>query len=230
MDTTPQDVLTLPEMSRTLSADRDQLERARRALETAQATYRDATLRGRYFSDEAHAIALRDHLPALQSAEDAALRVAGAADRNAREIRRQTEGAVMRLEPEDAGRAAALLPLVQREVETLPLPALAVRIRAAISTGNTAAQYLYAETVPAWLKGDDPRHDSPEGQAAREMQRIVWQIRDALRDTSFDGIRAETDTALQRAGELRAKASARQRESAVHLSRDGRPKVAWPGR
>jgi hypothetical protein len=230
---TNEPIMTREQMAGILNADRERVTTARRALETAQEQYALQTRRVNFISDEMHALALTEYLPDLREAETTARRVAEAAERNAREIRRQASLTVLARDADETARAATLLPLVQHETANVALPELVDRVRAAIAREDRPAQYLYAELVPARLQGDDPRPESREGQAARELRRMLDQIRQALRDTRFDVIMQGTDAALKESGELRTRALARRRNDPNDpdptIPRFGsRDKVPWP--
>jgi len=59
---------------------------------------------------------------------------------------------------------------------------------------------------------------------------MASQVRDALRDTSFDAIHSETDRSLERSFALQGRAGKRRREAAAAslVGWDGRPRVAIP--
>lgn len=228
MDTaTPtSDVLTDAQMNSILRDDRERIDRAGQALEQAQSTYRYETQRGRHLSEEAHAAALRDRMPALESAEREAQRVADVSRRNTMSIRTQIENPGLALSPADAERAAAMAGVAKLEAESLPLAELEQRLRAAIARDDKAAMYLATVTMPARLNGDDARPLGREREAAQALRRMLSQARDVLRDASFDALHKETDGALLRADELRSKATKRRRQAEM----ENKPGVRIPRR
>lgn len=68
-----------------------------------------------------------------------------------------------------------------------------------------------------------------EQQARAELSRLQLQIKDILRDPTFDAVRKEADLVLERAGSVRARASKGRRRLAGPVTTiDGQVKVPWP--
>jgi len=170
------------------------------------------------------------HRPELEAAATAAATAARAADSNARAVLRQIGDDRIALPPSARSAAAELEPMIERDAARLSLPRLAVELRHAIATDDVAAQWCWARAIGPRLATRPEGVEHPNDSAARaELTRLQSQVRSALRDTSFDGIRQEADKVLERAGAVRAKADRGQRQLAGPVKTvDGRTKVAWP--
>ena len=227
------DIMTATEMATVLRRDERSLTEAISALEEAETTYTGRTRRVAHSSDEGHAVGLRDHLPALTAAEAAAARVASAAERNARQVLAQTATTTrMTVAAEVEAVAATRVPLVSRLVGSAPLTEIRDRLKAAIVAGDVADQYLLASLVPARLAGEAPVGQAtarPQHDAARaEIGRLLGRVRDELRDTSLDPVRAQAGAILETAAVARPAATARQKQDALAARIDSGETVAWP--
>ena len=226
--------MTASEMRATLKRDATTLDDAIHDLERAETAYAGITRRVAYSSDEGHAIALRDHLPALAAAEgEAAARVASAAERNARHVLAQTATTTrMTVAPEIEAAAAAKVPIVGRLIETAGLPQLRDELKAAVIAGDTATAYVMTALLPGRLAGEAPVGQAtarPENDAARaEIDRLLGRVRDELRDTSLDPIRAQAGAVLEQAATARRAAARRRQQDDLAARVSAGEVILWP--
>ena len=230
------DLLTTDQMTRQLRADLARVEAAGAAHAAQEArrefNERRADLGGPNGSgrDAIVAALTQAQRPEMEAAVQAADGAARAADANARQILSQLGGDRRSLPPSARAAAAELAPLVEADAGRLSLPRLATELRHAVATGDQAAMWCWARAIGPRLAARPAGVEHPTDEAARaELGRLTSQVKDALRDTSFDGIRQEADRVLERAGAVRAKADRGKRALAGPVKTvDGRTKVAWP--
>ena len=170
------------------------------------------------------------HRPELEAAAAAAAQAARAADANARAILRQVGEDRISLPPTELSAASTMSPLIERDAERLSLPRLVTEVRAAVATGDRAAMYCWSRALAPRLANRPTGEERDEDQRARsDLGRLQSQIRETLRDTTFDAIRAQADRVLERASATRAAADRGKRALAGPVTTtDGRVKVAWP--
>lgn len=222
---------TLPEMTRQMDADLTAIGNAQHALEAAQRTYAQQTHRAYVTSDEAHEIALRDHLPPLREAEQTLVQVSEQGARNARQVVKTAATARLRLAPGDEAVAAQRLPLFQQLAATAPLPQLADELRAAVIAEDRPAMFALAMTLPARLDVAPGPLDAgkPELAEARgELRTLLAQVRVALRDTSFDAARDRAHKVLNTSAAATQAIETRKRQEAQAADLASGRKVAWP--
>lgn len=222
---------TLSQISETMRTDLDGVRDAQDALEAAQRTYATLTDRTRHSSDEAHEVALRDYLPPLREAEEHAARVAAAAERNARGILKAIGHDRIWIDPNESTVAAQREPLIRQIVETSALPALADELRAAVIGEDRPTLYVFATLIPARLAAAPAPREAgqPEIDEARgELRGMLAQVRQTLRDKSFDATRARAGEVIAKARTVSLAAATRKQraEEAARFARG--EKVAWP--
>jgi len=224
------DVMTLPEMAATARRDLSAIEEAQAAQTTAEVTYEQATQRALFLSDEAHQAARRDLFPPVAAARQQTLRVAEAGRRNALVTLHQTATARLVVTPDEQAAAARQEPVVRRVVDTQALTAVRDEMRGAIIAQDRAAMLLFATMVPDRLAKADPGEaQHPElGQARGDLGRMLSQVRDALRDTSFDPARRLATDVFGRAGDVSGAAFRRQADAQVAARIASGERVAWP--
>ena len=225
------DVMTLPAMAAMARNDLAAVDAATRALAEAERVYGIATLRSMYLSDEAHEVGIRDRQPALHAARRANERAAEVAATNARTIRAQTASARLVVTPDEQIAAVHREPVIRRVVETGTLPGVRDELRASIISADRPACYLFAMLLPARLAAPAPPQEAgrPEVGAARsDLQRMLGQIRDELRDPAFGPIRKLADDVLERAGAVSAAAFTRQSDARLNEQVERGEKVRWP--
>jgi len=227
------DVMTIDQMQTTLKRDERSLTEAVSGLQAAESTYEGRTRRAAHSSDESAAIARRDFLPPVVAAEQAAARAGTAAEANIRQILAQTATTTrMTVSAEIEARAAAKVPILGRLIETASLPQLRDELKAAVISNDTAAIYVMASLLPGRLAGEAPLGQAtgrPEVDAARaEIARLVGRVKDELRDTSLDPIRAQAGAVLEKAATARRAADRRRQQDAARARIDAGEIVAWP--
>jgi len=230
------DTMTTTQMARLLRADLDAVEAAGAAHAREEARWHRTGQRtdvggpngeGR---DRIIAAERAAHRPELEAATAAAATAARAADANARKVLSQIGADRMALPPAMRGAAAELAPLVEADAGRLSLPALAAEFRAAVASNDAPAMWVWSRAVAPRIAARPAGVEHPTDAAARaELGRLTSQVRDALRDTTYDPIRAQADRVLERAGAAMAAADRGKRALAGPAkTTDGRVKVAWP--
>jgi len=230
------DALTTTEMSRQLRADLEAVEAAGAVHAREEARWHRTGQRtdvggpngeGRDLIIAAERAA---HQPEREAAATAAATAARAADANARAIHRQVGEDRISLPPTELSAASTMSPLIERDAERLSLPRLVTEVRAAVATGDRAAMYCWSRALAPRLANRPTGEERDEDQRARsDLGRLQSQIRETLRDTTFDAIRAQADRVLERASATRAAADRGKRALAGPVTTtDGRVKVAWP--
>ena len=170
------------------------------------------------------------HRPELEAAATAAATAARSADANARAVLRQIGADRPALPAAMRSAAAELAPLVEADAARLPLPQLAAEFRAAVASNDAPAMWVWSRAVAPRIAARPAGVEHPNDANARaELARLTSQVRDVLRDTTYDPIRAQADRVLERASAARAAADRGKRALAGPAKTvDGRTKVAWP--
>lgn len=165
-----------------------------------------------------------DHAEALVKAESTALDAARTLERNARAIMAATERPPVRLPDEAEVRVAETFALVAGQVDRLPLPALADRVRAAVVADDVASLSIYADTIEGRLAGAPDTANVRDHEAKRDLGHLAAQIRSDLSrrfaDPATVALREKAAAALHAANEARHKAGKRRR-TAETLQRAG---------
>jgi len=171
---------------------------------------------------------LRADLDNVEAAVAAA--ASRAADSNARSVLRQIGDDRMSLPPSARSAAAELEPMIERDAGRLSLPRLATELRHAVATDDTAAMWCWARAVGPRLAARPEGVEHPTDAAARaELARLTSQVRDVLRDTTYDPIRAQADKVLEWASAAMAAAERGKRALAGPVkTMSGVEKVPWP--
>ena len=233
-DTT--DVMTTDQMARLLRDELGAVETAGEAHAREEARWHRTGLRtdvgGPRGEGRAAIIAAERaaHQPEREAAAAAAATAARAADANARAVLRQLGPERAALPAAMRGAAAELAPLIEADAARLPLPQLAQEFRAAVTSNDAPAMWVWSRAVAPRIAARPAGVEHPNDAAARaELQRLTSQVKDRLRDSSLDGIRAQADRVLERAGAVRAAAAKGRRAVAGPVTTaGGAVKVPWP--
>ena len=232
MDTDNTDIMTPTEITRVLANDETRIDQTGRTLATARSHYERLTLRGNYFTDEAHVASFNEHLPALEAAETAAIRAAEVAERNARLVLAQTRSAGVTLAPEEFAAAEARRSFIAEDAERLTLAEIRDAVARAIAVGDRPLMYLWLRAGRARLRANAEGRLPERGdeQARADLPRLFGQIGDQLRDTRLDGATKRADAALERALAAAKTAGTRRREDEQRRYREQHYPgfVAWP--
>jgi len=222
---------TLSQIFETMRTDLGAVRDAQDTLETAQRTYATLTDRTRHSSDEAHEVALRDYLPPLRDAEEHAVRVTAAAVRNTRGILKAIGHDRIWIDPNESTVAAQREPLIRQIVERNDLPSLRDELRAAIIGEDRPSLYVFATLLPARLAAAPGPLDAgqPEIEEARgEIRGMLAQVRQTLRDKSFDSTKERAGEILAKTTTVSLAAMARKRQAERQADIQSGRKVAWP--
>ena len=222
---------TLTEMTKQMDQDLTGIAAAEHDLARAREHFLDKTLRSGHISAEARAVAERDHMPPLREAEQTLVQAGEQASRNARQVVKAAATARLRLAPGDEAVAAQRLPLFQQLAATAPLPQLADELRAALVSEDRPAMFALAMTLPARMDVAPGPLDAgkPELEEARgELRTMLAQVRQTLRDTSFDPVRDRAHTVLSKAAAATQAIEARRQQAAQAADLASGRKVAWP--
>lgn len=222
------DVLTRDQMVSMLRTEANQVEQVAGKYDVAARDYEYKTRKQHYLTDEAHQAAFKEYVGPLEEAESAAIRIAGAASRNALAIRAQLVETIA-VSDADMAVVAQRQPMIVRDIAELPLSQLAEDVRIAIARDDRPAMYVYARYLGERTKAGDLRSDRPDEAAARsQLSRMMLQIRESLRDNSFDDVRKRVADVLDKAGSLEGRAKKRQRDAAPRTTIRGERIVPWP--
>lgn len=222
------DVLTKQQMTSLLRTDATQVDQVAQKYDAAAQTYTYKTGRQHFLTDEAHQASFREYVGPLEEAEAVAIRVAGAASRNALAVKSHLVETIT-VSDADMVAVAQRQPMIRQDIAELPLPRLAEDVRLAIARDDKPAMYLFARYLSERTKAGDRRSDRPEEAAARDqLSRMVLQIRETLRDTSFDDVRKQIAVMLEKAGTLESRARQRRREAVPRTTIRGEAIVPWP--
>jgi hypothetical protein len=234
------DTLTIPEMTSLMRDDLARLigaeaafadhEAAWTALETTDRIRADDSLEHRTAAEAVRVALLAQARPDYEAAARAAEGAASAAERNARRILAQVGEDRTTLPLTEITAASAMAPLIERDAERLSLPRIATEIRTAVATGDDASMYVWSRAIAPRLATRPPGEEHPDDARARsELARLQSQIREKLRDRTFDPIRQQADRVLERTWSIRAKAGkTRQRLAGPVKTTAGETKVPWP--
>ncbi len=234
------DMLTIEQMTALMRNDLARLIGAEAAFADQEAAWTALETTDRIRADdspehraaaEAIRLALRAQArPAYEAAARAAEGAASAADHNTRRILAQVTEDRITLPLTAIPTASALAPLIERDATRLSLPRIATEVRAAVATGDDAAMYCWSRAIAPRLATRPPGEEHPDDARARsELARLQSQIREKLRDTTFDPVRQEADKVLERAWSIRSVASrGRQRLAGPVKTTAGETKVPWP--
>ncbi len=222
--------MTLAEMTTTMRRDLSSIEEAQAAQKKAEDTYTYTTNRVQFLSDEAHEAAVRDHFPPVAAVRETSARAAEAALKNARRVLHQTEATRLVVTPDEQASAARQEPVIRRVVDTGTLPSIRDELRASIIADDRAALLVFASHLPDRLaKVSDSDAGRPEvGEVRSEITRMLSQIRDQLRDRSFDPVRTLATDVVGRAGDVSSATLRRQTEARLNEQVERGEKVRWP--
>lgn len=168
-----------------------------------------------------------DALSRLVKSESAALNAADDLRRHAMAILAATERAPVTLPSNFQESAAARFPLLKGQVDSLPMPELVARIRAAITSDDAAALSVYADLVPSRLDSMPDTASPRDRDAAKDLATLVTSIRSRLHeqfpDKDISALNAKATEMLIAAGAARRKAGKRglKQRSLNRLGRAG---------
>jgi hypothetical protein len=161
----------------------------------------------------------------VRAAEQAALKASRITKTAAAAVASETAAAPLKLASRDESRAATLLPLVSKTVETAPLAEIRDAFRVAMANDDPANLYLFATLVPARLRrkpelrddGTTERRDDP--RIVTELQTMVSAVRDKLKDDSLSALHKRAQGLKVGAGQVGFDAGTRRR--ALEMAKTG---------
>jgi len=222
------DVLTPAEMERRLYFTATRVSNALDDLSKAEKAYLSNTHRSRYLSDEAHALSLRDELPALESAELEAVAVAREARSNAVAIRSQlatTE--IPTLSPGDMAQAGHIATLIETDAARLALSQLVVEVKAALASGDKPRLYCWHRALAARLANPSTL-DRLASDMTSQLNTARFQMAEKLRDRSGEPLRDRANILIDKAHTLIERGSLRSREVAQAKQFQAEGRVPFP--
>ncbi len=222
------DVLTPAEMERKLYFTATKVSNALDDLSKAETAYLSNTHRSRYLSDEAHALSLRDELPALEDAELEAVAVAREARSAAVAIRSQVASTeIPTLSPGDMAQAGRIQGLIELDASRLALTQLIVEAKAALASGDGPRCYVWHRALGARLANPSTL-DKLNADATAQLRTARLQMADKLRDKSGGPARDRANLLLDKAFALEARAARRGREVAQAKQMKVEGRVPFP--
>lgn len=201
------------------------LDKAAGSFSQAQTSYDNITNRMRYGSDEGHQIALRDHLPALEAAENAALSLANGFNAYIRPVLEVTKSESTTLTDAETAVAASKQIFIKEDCTELPYEALVSRVQQAITHGDRPAMYLYHRYGTMRLRIADGPESNEKAKAA--FWRLLSAIEQKLTTGKAKEVNALALKTLSQAHSLASTASKRRAADQVYsFQKPG--EVPWP--
>lgn len=218
---------TFEELTVNLVDGSTKLEKAAGSLSQAQTSYNNMTNRYIYTSDEAHQIALRDHLPALEAAENEAINLASGLTAYIRQILEVTRSDSPTLTDAEMAVAASKQVFVKEDCTELPYEALVSRVQQAITRGDRPAMYLYHRYGKMRLGIASELGSLPDEKAKSTLRDLISGIEKKLTTGKAKEVNDLAMKTLTKANTVAS--TARKRRAASQVYSFQKPgEVPWP--